>query len=240
MGRRRKRRNLGDPKVAIGYLRASTAEQHLSPAAQRAALHDWCEREGVELVAVHEDLGVSGAADIEDRLALLQALDNLTEAGAGVLLVAKRDRVARDVGAAAMIERLVERNGAVIRCADGNGNGDGPEAMLIKGLLDLFAQYERALIRGRTTAALRAKKARGERTGSVPYGYRLKADGRKLTPDQREQKVVTLVKKLRGQGQTLHAIGDELARRGHRPRGGAGWHPDTISRIARSEPLACT
>lgn len=37
--------------------------------------------------------------------------------------------------------------------ADGAGNGEGPEAALMRTLLDTFAAYERALIRARTRAA---------------------------------------------------------------------------------------
>jgi DNA invertase Pin-like site-specific DNA recombinase len=36
---------------------------------------------------------------------------------------------------------------------------------------EVVVEYERALIRARTRAALQAKRARGERVGAVPYGY---------------------------------------------------------------------
>lgn len=49
---------------------------------------------------------------------------------------------------------------------------------MLRALLDAFVAYERALIRGRIRAALAVKKARGERTGSVSYGYR--AEGKRL------------------------------------------------------------
>jgi len=41
-----------------------------------------------------------------------------------------------------------------------------------------------------TKAALGAKKARGERVGEIPYGYRLATDGVHLEPDQAEQAVI--------------------------------------------------
>src|SRR5204862_6543407 len=113
------------------------------------------------------------------RPGLLAAIDAVRAHGAGVLVVAKRDRLARDGLTAALVERLCEREAAGIQAADGAGNGEGPEAQLLRGIVDLFAQYERAVIRARTKAALAVKKARGERTGGVPLG-RVATCGRRV------------------------------------------------------------
>ena len=80
--------------------------------AQRAALEWWCKSERATLVVVCSDLGVSGGAPLDKRPGLLAAVDALVEHEAGVLLAMKRDRIARDVVAAGMIERIVEREGA--------------------------------------------------------------------------------------------------------------------------------
>src|SRR3954469_11593790 len=94
----------GNPLVAVAYLRASTDEQRLGPEAQRAAIEAWAAREGVSVVAWHVDAGISGGSDLADRPALVAALGALRAARAGVLVVAKRDRLARDVAVAAAIE----------------------------------------------------------------------------------------------------------------------------------------
>ena len=90
---------------------------------------------------------------LEDRPGLAAALTALRSVGAGVLAVARRDRLARDVALAAAIDRAVEHAGAKVRSADGAGDGDGPADRLLRGMLDLTAEYERALIRTRTRAA---------------------------------------------------------------------------------------
>ena len=160
------------PTRAVAYLRCSTDRQDLSPDAQRDAIAGWAATNGVEVVAWHEDLGVSGGTELEKRPGLLAATEALRTEQAGLLVVAKRDRLARDVLTAALVERLCERHGARVQSADGAGNGDGPEAALLRTMIDAFAAYERALIRSRTRAALAIKKAKGERVGTVPYGYR--------------------------------------------------------------------
>ena len=220
------------PSLVVGYVRASTDRQDLSPGAQRAALEHWCHSQGARLAAVHEDLGVSGGAEIDRRPGLLAALDALKSHGAGVLLVAKRDRLARDVVVAAMVERLAERHGARVLSADGVGNDAGPEGALFRNLLNAFAEYERALIRARTKAALAVKRARRERTGEIRYGQRLAADGIHVEEHPEEVAVVVLVRELRSRGRTLRAIAADLDARGLTPRSGGRWHPQTVANIA--------
>lgn len=225
------KRRAASASIVVAYIRCSTDEQHLGPDAQRAALTKWCAANGAQLVAVHQDLGVSGAVALDERPGLLAALEDVKLHGAGVLLVAKRDRLARDVMVAAMVERLVERDGCRILTADGTGNGEGPEALLMRGIVDVFAQYERALIRARTKAALAVKKTRNEFTGSAPYGFRLSADGVHLEADDVEARAVALAKQLRAEGGSLRTIGARLLAEGHAPRGGKSWNPNTVARI---------
>ena len=223
MGNRRKP---GDSGRVVGYIRVSTEEQELGPEAQRAALTRWCAEHGAQLVAVAEDV-VSGAAEVAKRPGLLAALSHLVEHRAGVLLVARRDRLARDAVASAVIERLAERAGARILSACGTGNGDGPEARLMRGVVDLFAEYERDVIRARTRAALAAKKARGEMTGTAPIGWRLAADGVHLEPHPREAAAVALVYELRARGATCAGIARYLDAKGV-PCRGARWRTTTV------------
>jgi DNA invertase Pin-like site-specific DNA recombinase len=219
-----------DPTRAIAYLRCSTDRQDLSPEVQRDAISVWAEREGVEVVAWHEDLGVSGGAELEQRPGLTAAVADLGPQGAGLLVVAKRDRLARDVLTAALVERLCERAGARVASADGTGNGDTPEAALLRSMIDAFAAYERALIRSRTRAALAVKKAKGERVGGIPYGFRLGGNG-KLVEDARERDAVALARRLRAEGRSLRAVAAGLASSGFQPRSGKRWHVAVLARI---------
>jgi DNA invertase Pin-like site-specific DNA recombinase len=176
----KRRTKSGDPTVAIGYCRVSTDEQQLGPIAQKDAMQAWATARGVRLVVIHEDLGVSGGAELDRCPGLLAALGAVQDHGAGLLLVAKRDRLARDVVKAAMVESLAKRAGARVVSADGVGDGDDPAAQLLRTMVDAFAQNERAMTRSRVRAALAVKKARGERVGNVPYGYRVAMDGKML------------------------------------------------------------
>jgi DNA invertase Pin-like site-specific DNA recombinase len=207
----------------------STERQDLSPGAQRAAIEAWAAREGVAVATWHEDLGVSGGAALEDRPGLLAAIEAVRSEGAGLLVVARRDRLARDVLTDALVQRLCERHGATVRSADGVANGDRPEDQLLRSIVAAMAAYERALIRSRTRAALAVKKARGERTGGVPYGFR--AEGKRLVEDPEEAATVARAREFRGEGRSLRQIAAALVAEGRRPRGGGEWAIQTIHRL---------
>jgi len=230
----------------IGYLRVSTDEQGASGLgleAQRAAIQAAADRLGVELVSWHTDSGVSGAAPVEKRPGLLGAIADL-DSGA-VLLVAKRDRLARDPIVSAMTEQLVTRKGARLVSAAGEGTeSDDPTSVLMRRMVDAFSEYERLLIGARTKAALQAKRRRGEKTGgAVPYGWRLQATSEingaavrgvaLLVEDPAEQAVIQDVEAMRAAGGSLSSIAAELNRRGITTKRGSSWTHTQIGRVLR-------
>jgi site-specific DNA recombinase len=226
---------VGDPSLAVAYLRVSTEEQNNGPDAQRAAIQAWAGRAGVTVVAWHEDR-LSGGTPVEDRDALLAALADLRTHAAGVLVAAKRDRIARDVVVAATVEKMAQEAGARVVTADGVSAADTPEGALMRTMLDAFAQYERALIRARTRAALAVKRTRLEYTGGPrPFGFH--REGKLLTADVGEQAALRRARELRGSGLTLRAIARALHAEGHTPR---VLHPESVSRILGSKLVPAT
>lgn len=217
---------------AIGYARVSTTEQAesgLGLDAQVQAIRAAAGRLGAELVTVCQDAGVSGAASMDKRPGLLEAVAAL---GRGdVLMVAKRDRLGRDVVGVALIERLVARKGARVLSAAGEGTEqDGPTGELMRTIVDAFGQYERALIATRTRVALRAKRARGERAGAVPFGFRAESGGR-LVEEPAEQGVISAVRQARARGLSHRDIVAELQEEGHRSRSGKPLGKTQVARI---------
>lgn len=220
---------------AVGYLRVSTDGQVISGLgldAQRAAITGAAARLGLSVAQWFTDAGISGGAALDARPGLLAALDALTRGD--VLVVAKRDRLGRDVLNVAMAERLAARKGARVVSAAGEGtDGDAPADVLMRQMVDAFAQFERALIGARTRAALQAKRAQGFRAGNVPFGFVADTDGR-LTPQADEQRVLSLVRELRGAGYTLRAIADELNAQGFTTRSGGAWRHQYVAGLERA------
>jgi DNA invertase Pin-like site-specific DNA recombinase len=228
------------------YLRVSTDEQAENKNglnAQEDASRAYAARLGYEVAGVFIDAGVTGSVGLEDRPALMDAI---AELGKGdILLVAKRDRIGRlEPLKMAMIEAAVQRKGARIVSAAGEGTEDGdPSSILMRRMIDAFAEYEKLVIRARTKAALGAKRRRGEKTGGlIPYGKML-GEGKSgpngtiiktlvTCPD--EQEVLGLIRELKAGGMTLRAIADELNARGIHRRGGSNWDHAFICRILKT------
>lgn len=208
------------------YLRVSTEEQSQSGAGLAAQLAA-C-RKIAPNAEVCTDVGISGAAPIHHRKGLIKALDLIEEGGS--LVVARRDRLGRDALVMAMIERECKRKGARILSAAGEGTEtDDPAGVLMRRIIDGFSEYERLIISARTKAALQAKKAKGERVGSIPYGY--KSSGKNLIECEAEQKAISYIKRARAAGLPLRSIANTLERKGFQPRGGKIWHPQTVKNI---------
>lgn len=220
------------PRQVIGYVRVSTDEQTLSVEAQREALSGWCQAHGTTLVEVYADVGISGGAPLEKRPGLLAALSALIKGRA--LLVLRRDRLARDTLTAAIAERMAQKVGARILSVAGAGDGEGPEAQLMRTIIDAFAQYERALITMRTKTAMQRKRAKGERVGAIPYGYQLAADGVHFIEAPSEQAVIAIVRRLRAGGLSYRAIAAELNQRGLTNRAGGRFMATQVVHILQA------
>ena len=213
-------------RTAVAYLRVSTDEQNLGPEAQLAAVRAYCDSRGLELVGIYTDK-VSGAAPLDERMGLMGALQAVETGVASCIVAAKRDRIARDTMIAALIEREVERLGGEIVTADGAAEGSGPESVLMRRILDAFSEYERAMIRARTKAALAALAAQGVKLGRPAYGTQ--GD---------EAALVKRAAQLREQGLTLAVVVAQLTAEGFKARSGRVLSISAVHRMTRRTAAA--
>ena len=191
------------PRVAIAYLRASKDEQRLSREAQRASIEAWAMREGVRVAAWCTDHGVRSVSPMAERPALRAALVGPASGHApGCSSSQGGDRHSRR-----------ERRACT----------ETLRPTFIRTVIDGAAQYEHGLIRSRTCAALAAKRARGERIGSVPLGFALDADGVRLVVDKREQATIARARELRASGLSLRAVAAHAPKGTSAAPGGSSW-----------------
>lgn len=223
-----------DPKKVVAYLRVSTGKQELGPEAQRASIEAYCRAKRLKVVAWHSET-VSGAAPLSERVELFAAIDSAKKKRAGKIIVSKRDRFSRDAFVTELLCRDLKNQGIKLVSTDvEEANGDSPEAILLRRMLDAVAEYERALIGARTRAALAARKAAGLRGGgSLPYGKRLAADGETLCDDRSEAAVVRRIFRERKAGKSVQAIVDGL-NADEVPARGVAWHRTTVVRILKA------
>lgn len=170
-----------DATRAVVYIRVSTDEQHLGPEAQADACAKYAARLGITVVQTFSDIGVSGGASIDKCPALQSMIDHVRALDVGLVIIAKRDRLARDLLKVGMITNIVNGFGARIVSADGTPEPTDPATVLFCQILDCFNEYDRQMIRARTKAALAVKISRGEVVGRIPVGF--VREGNRLVKD---------------------------------------------------------
>jgi DNA invertase Pin-like site-specific DNA recombinase len=216
----------------LPVLRVSTDDQGLGLEAQLHAIGAWADRQSPrpEVLPPFVDDGVSGAAPIDRRPALIEALAALGPGDA--LIVAKRDRLGRDPILVAMIEAAAARKGGRVISAAGEGtDGDDPSSILMRRLVDAFAEYERLMIKARTKAALAAKRRKGERISRhLPYGKCLGPDGL-LVDDPGELAVLARIAGLAVGGKSLRAIAADLNAAGVPAKAGGAWSGSVVGKL---------
>ena len=222
----------------VAYVRVSTDEQKLSPQAQEDALREYAAKHGLNVLAIHRDVGVSGAADFAERPGLVAALDAVAQAKAGALLVLRMDRLARDTKKSSFVELLLERHGARLLTMDTAPAEDDPFAPMVRMMQSWMAQQERALISHRTKAALQQLSKQGKRVSRVaPYGYAFQ-DGALVEVEQ-EQRGLRVMLEM-AQHMTQHAavvrpaeIAATLTSMGFRSRTDKPFDRATVFRIVK-------
>ena len=139
------------------------------------------------------------------------------------VIIAKLDRLTRSVAdLAELLKRFKKHKVSLVSVAD-SLDTKSAAGRLVLNIMVSVSEWEREAIGERTTDALRLKQSKGERVGTVPFGFHLAADGVHLEANSGEHQVVTRMRTLRAAGVTLRAIAAELNREGFTTRRGTPW-----------------
>lgn len=220
---------------AVLYSRVSTAGQALdgvSLETQEAKARTWAKANGYEVAGTFTDAGVSGKR-AENR-EVLQAALSLACAEGAALVVYSLSRLARSTRDAIEIAERLEKAGADLVSLTERIDTTTAAGKMVFRMLAVLAEFERDLVSERTAAALAHKRAKGERVGQVPFGYRLASDGVHLEEDEAEQATLADLATMRAAGWTWRRIADELNARGVTTKTGKRWTWQTTRKTALS------
>ncbi len=221
----------------VGYLRVSTARQQeaFGPDVQKQAIKRWAASNNHRIVAWKED-AISGTSELAQRAGWCEAETLVKAKKADGIVVARMDRLARDVLVQELLLRNTHRLGGVVMSARESenellsGESKDPSRKLIRTILGAISEYDREMVTDRLEAARRAKaETGGYAHGALPYGFRsVKGD---LEPDEAEQTALDLMESLADQGMSTRKIAEILTAEGHRTKRGGKWSSPTVSRI---------
>jgi len=223
---------------AVAYVRVSTQEQAregVSLAAQEQRIRAYCEAQGLELVAVIREEGVSGSKPLGMRPAGAELVRALTLSGAAHVVALKLDRLFRDAADALEQTRLWDRKGIAMHLLDVGGaslcTGSAMGRMFLT-MMAGFAELERNLIAERTAAALSHKKANRQAYSPTPYGF--DRQGSQLIENPKEQRVLVRMRELAEQGASLRGIARTLNADGIPTKRGFRWYARTVGYVLRN------
>lgn len=210
----------------VAYYRVSTQKQGqsgLGLEAQRASVSFYIQRTEHELVAEFTEVETGKGADaLERRPQLKLALEFCRKEGA-TLLIAKLDRLARNVH---FITGLIETGCDFVAV-------DMPQAN--KVMLQIHAvmsEYERDQISARTIAALKAAKEKGRVLGKAgPINLKANLLNRKNAADNFARKLSSVIEGFKASKLNQRQMVEELNQLGIRTARGGTWTLVQLQRL---------
>lgn len=222
-------------KKFIAYTRVSTADQAIegvSLEAQDTRLRAWAVAQGVELVEVVTDAGIS--AKTLDRPGLARVLEMLRNGEADGLVVFKLDRLTRRTVDLLMLvdELFADGSRSLVSLSESVDTASAAGRMMLT-MLGALASWERETIGERTAEALRHLKAQNVKMGRDGYGWTygeaVDDEGRRVVePVESERAAIERAKELRAAGRSLRQIAEALTVEGHETKRGGRWHAKTV------------
>lgn len=226
---------------AIGYVRVSTREQReegISPEVQVASIQRYAALAGLELLDTVSDLGVSAGKPLARRRGGQRVLAAVEEGEVEAVVAIRLDRLFRNAVDCLQVVEGWDKADVGLHLVNQGGSSIDTRSATGRFLLTIMAgvaEMERAITRERVLDALEHKQERDERTGTVPYGYRVwEGDGKRLVEDDAEQAVIRYVFERRAAGASYRALAAEMNERGI-PCRGEQWSHTTLHRLVKRE-----
>ena len=220
----------------IGYARLSPRpEEGFGIDVQCEKMRAYAELYELNLVDILVEPELVSAKTL-DRECLERALAELDAGRAEGLLVAKLDRLTRNIeNLGKLIRNYFGERFALFSVSEQVDTRTASGRMVIN-ILTVISQWERETIGERTSEALQHLKSKGVKLGRPPLGWErtgeVDEEGRLVlreVPDELE--TVYRILELRGEGKTLREIA-EIMREEDRPtKRGGRWHHATVRKI---------
>jgi site-specific DNA recombinase len=219
---------------ATGYLRVSTdaqaGEDRFGLESQTQAIQKFAEDQGYELVSWYSDAGVSGGT--LKRPELQRLLEDSRRGLFEIVLVAKIDRIARDLNAQLWLEKELLRSSVEIVSVAEPFRGQDPINRLFRQIIGAFAEFEKAQIADRMSGGRKVKASQGKYAGGgTPLGYKTQRGLGRYLLDPEKAMVVKRTFEMAGEGLNLQEIADHLNEEGMSTAHGNDFHRTQVRRI---------
>ena len=209
----------------FAYLRVSGLTQVLGDGLDRQleACQKYAHANGLEIVEVFREEGISGTTEIDGRVALPALFVALEQNGVRTVLIERLDRIARDLMVQETIIADMQKNGyTLISCYEPDLCSTDPSRVLMRQIFGAIAQYDKTMIVLKMKAGKDRKRVNDPtwKEGKKPFGEK-----------PGEAATLALMHKIRANGGTLQSIVDTLNQAGTLARSGKPWTVGTVGKI---------
>lgn len=227
---------------AIGLIRVSTAHQAnegVSLAAQEKKIRAYCEANGLTLVKVYQEAGVSGCTKLEDRAILNTALDEVCRRKCS-LVVYSLSRLSRSMKDTLAISERLNATGAELVSLTEKIDSSSAAGKMVFSMMALLQNFEVEQLRERIGVSLAFMRRQNRRISRhIPFGYDLAPDGVSLRTNDAESEAIGTMRQMRAGGKSLWEIANFLERNRISTKRGAKWSATSVRAILlRQEKIA--
>lgn len=218
---------------AVIYARYSSHSQtEQSIEGQLKDCNDFAAANDITIIGTYIDRAVSGRTD--NRTEFQRMLKDSNKRLFEAVLVWKIDRFGRNREETAFNKVKLRKNGVKILYAKEH-IPDGPEGIILEGLLESMAEFYSAdlsqkITRGMTQNALKCKST----GGNIALGYRINEEKKFEIEPQTAPIVRSIFKEYNG-GKTTKEICNELNKKGFRTSRGVPFNKNSLHRILTNE-----
>lgn len=225
-------------KNVVAYIRVSTdgqvGEDRFGIDSQKNIIMEYCSKHDMQISEWYIDKGESGVKESRPKLDEL-LYGEIRNPPVEAVVVAKSDRVARDIKLYYYFMMLLQKKGlSLISATEEVVNDDTGLGSVYKALMLFVAEQERQNITKRTSGGRAVKASRGGYAGGrAPMGYTVK-DGC-LVVNEEEAKVVRFIFEKKSEGINMLNTVKELEVAGLKTRGGKSFTVSTVKSILENK-----
>jgi len=224
-------------KKVIGYIRVSTEYQKIkgnSVKNQIQSIKNYCSVNGLELVKIYEDKGISGMSN--KRIGLNDMFDNIKNSDIEGLIVYSLSRLGRKLKDVIDFIDVLSKNDIRFISLKENFNNNDIVGKLMFNILGSINEFEVSVLSQRISDVKQYKKSVLEvYNGKICFG--MKRKGKKLIKNNTEYETLEIIKQLRENGLSYFKISDYLNEKGIKSKENKIWYGSSVRSVYQNNVL---
>ena len=207
-------------RISIGYIRNSRITQENSISTQKSLIKEYCKNNRITLDRIMIDEGISGSGEkIKDRDSYLSLMDMVGDGMVDNLIVLSISRFGRNLGEIYKSVELMDKMGTKFHSVKENID-DSVYGRFVLNLLGSLYEMELSILKERTRDTLKVKKENNKVYTKSVYGFDRVEGTDDLVKNQKEDKMIRKMIRLKESGKSYGEIVNYLNRNKYRNKSG--------------------